>query len=55
MGHDLSRIVDTLYPLSTNQRLETLNQLLQDQDVSVDSAQNRSNLLTRAKALQEAG
>jgi hypothetical protein len=41
MGHDLSRIVDTLYPLPTNQRLAALDQLLQDKNVSVDSIERK--------------
>jgi len=35
MGHDLSRVVDTLYPLPTNQRVAALDKLLQDKTVGL--------------------
>jgi hypothetical protein len=38
MGHDLSRIVDKLHPLSPKGRLEALHTLLEDERVSVENS-----------------
>jgi hypothetical protein len=38
MGHDLSRIVDTLYPLPKHKRLAALGALLKDKNVSIQSS-----------------
>jgi hypothetical protein len=38
MGHDLSRIVDTLHPFPKHKRLAALGELLKDKNVSIQNS-----------------